>query len=150
MAVTHMLTISDQATLLRWAAERIGLPDGWVADSQAMGVLERETGRIAAVGVLNMFHDQGAWIHIASDRSKRWASTEILAGMFAYPFLHLRLRRVTARIAADNAEALAFALKLGFRVEGVERRGFFNRDVCLFGMLAEECIWIQTKEEEAA
>lgn len=141
----HILTLDDQAGLLRWAAARIGMVDGWVSDSEAMGVLEQETGRVVAVGVLNMYHDQGAWIHIASDKSKRWASHEILAGMFAYPFLYRKLRRVTARIAADNAESQILALKLGFRVEGVERSGFFNRDVCLFGMLAEECLWIKTE-----
>lgn len=144
----HFLTADDPATLLRWAAERIGMPDGWVADSEALGVIDRETGRIVAVGVMNMFHDQGGWVHFASDRSKAWATPDILTGFFTYPFVFRGLRRVTARIAADNSEAQVLALKMGFRPEGVERRGFFNRDVCLFGMLAEECIWIRTREEE--
>ncbi len=69
------LTLDYQAELLRFAADGLGLEDGFVADSQAMGVVE-EDGRIRAVGVLNMFHDQGAWIHIATDGSFRWAASD--------------------------------------------------------------------------
>jgi len=136
-----IITIDEQATLLRWAGERTGVAD-WPADSEALGVLDHENA-ILAVGVLNHFHDQGAWIHIAADRgSIAWATRATLASMFYVPFVHYGLRRVTGRVAASNRRAMMLNLRLGFVIEGREREALDGEDVLIFGMLARECRWI--------
>lgn len=135
------LTMDEQAILLRWAADRLGLED-MPADSQAMGVLAPDHA-IMAVGVLNNFHDEGAWIHIAADHRAPWADRRILAQLFYVPFVHLGLHRVTGRVPAWNHKAISLNLRLGFQLEGREREGFKGKDMLVFGMLARECRWIE-------
>lgn len=145
--MTHRLTTDRQEVLLRWAAERTGI-DSWSADSEAMGVLDAE-GRIRAAGVINHVADRQCWIHIASDGRRDWATPTVLGVMFSYPFYMLDLLRVTARVDIDNIAAQVLCLKLGFRVDGRERGGFFGRDVAVFGMMRHECQWIVPDHEEA-
>lgn len=148
MAVTRrILTMDKQEVLLRWAGARIGI-DSWRSDSYALGLLEPD-GRVIAVGVLNMFHDQGAWVHLAADRSRNWlCAPELLPQVFAWPFIELGLERLTARIAMGNIESQIAALRLGFHVEGAEPRGFNGQDVAIFGMLRGECPWLKINQEE--
>lgn len=68
-----------------------------------------------------------------------WLSRGFLRLVFAYLFGQLNLRRVTGRIASDNAVALAQAPRLGFVKEGTLRCGSARGDVIVFGMLREEC-----------
>lgn len=138
--MTLFLTDDQQGQLLGWAADRLGQPD-FVADSRAIGVVEGE--RIKAVAVFNMFHDQGCWAHFASDGQRRWATHNILGGLFAYPFLHLGLVRITARCPISNIQAQIQLLRLGFQVEGREMHGFNGRDVAVFAMFAEGCPWLR-------
>lgn len=139
--MTFRLTVDKQEVLLRWAAERIGMPYGWVDDSEAMGVLDA-SDKVVAVGVLNMVADRQGWLHIASDGNRRWANRTILGGMFSYPFYYRDLLKLTARVDIDNVASQVLCLKLGFKVEGRERAGFYGRDIAIFGMLREECGWI--------
>ena len=81
-------------------------------------------------------------MHIASDGSRNWLSRDFLAAMFAYPFVQLRLHRVTGLIAASNADSLRFARHIGFRDEGVMREGAPDGDMMVLGMLRRECRWI--------
>ena len=113
MAVTRrILTMDKQEVLLRWAGARIGI-DSWRSDSYALGLLEPD-GRVIAVGVLNMFHDQGAWVHLAADRSRNWlCAPELLPQVFAWPFIELGLERLTARIAMSRG--LCLYLRYGRR-----------------------------------
>jgi hypothetical protein len=137
-------TVDQQAVLLGWAADRIG-QEGWVSDSEAMGVVEAETGRVRAVGVINMFHDDGAWVHFATDGAMPRPLLAQLGPFFAYAFQIRKLRRITARIAVRNLPAQLFALRLGFEVEGRERSGKNLSDVAIFGMIRDDCTWL--KEE---
>jgi hypothetical protein len=139
--VSYIHTTDEQATLLRWAAERIG-QDGWIADSEAMGVLEADTGRIRAVGVINNYHDQGAWVHFATAGATPRPLLANLGPFFAYAFQIRNLERITARIAVDNLAAQVFALRLGFEVEGRERCGFRGRDLGIYCMLRRDCTWL--------
>jgi RimJ/RimL family protein N-acetyltransferase len=82
-------------------------------------------------------------VSIATD-SRRFLSKGVLRAMFAFTFHELGLVRVTAHIAKRNKRSRRLAERLGFRLEGVKRRGFDGRlDACVYGLLADDCIWIR-------
>ena len=133
------LGIADYPGYLTWAAERIGIAR-WPDDSKGLRVTR--DGQIKAVLVYNTFMDETCCIHIATDGKRDWANRGILFGIFAYPFLQLGLRRVTAPIASRNIASQILVIKLGFQFEGRligARRD--NDDEILFGMLRERCFW---------
>lgn len=138
--------IEPQAALLKWAADRITGQDGWASDSEAAGIVDA-AGNLHAVAVLNMFHDDGAWVHFATDGRAPLRMLATFGALFAYAFQIRNLRRLTARIAADNVAAQVLALRLGFRVEGREREGFRGQDVAIYAMMRHECTWLVEAED---
>ena len=144
MSARHF-TVDRQAELIAWAAPRIGA-EHLPSDTVAFGLLDEDKS-ILAVGLLNHFHDRGAWIHFAAEPGTAWATPDALTALFFMAFGSRELRayelgRVTARVAASNTRALAFALKLGFQLEGRERAAALDGDdVIILGMLAQQCPW---------
>lgn len=51
----------------------------------------------------------------------------------------LNCRRISARTLASNGRCIAALEAVGFRREGVKRKGHDGEDVVMFGMLREEC-----------
>ena len=145
--MTFTVTTDRQEILLGWAARRIGLPDGWSSDSEAMGVVDAEE-KLRAVAVINQVAEGNCLLHIASDGRRSWATRSVLGVLFSYPFYILGLRKVTARVAIDNVPSQVLCLKLGFQFEGRERAAFFGRDTTTFGMLRDECSWLADPEED--
>lgn len=128
---------------LAWAAHRIGEPTlRWLDDSLALAILDR-TEKIRGVIIYNMFMQHGCCAHIATDGRRDWATRGMLYGMFAFPFVQMKLDRVTLPIANKNIEAQVLALKLGFKFEGRLRNGLGDDDEILMGMIREDCIWIK-------
>lgn len=127
--------------LCRWAAATIGAGGGFSSDAHAIGM--EVDGEIVAVTVWNCFERYNCLMSVASDGSRRWLTREFLFRSFAYPFLQLGLPRVTLKADEGNVPSLKFALHLGFSVEGRLRKAAGGvRDDIVFGMLREECRWI--------
>lgn len=133
----------DQARLLRWAASRCGVQGGWVADSVALGATDGPDGPLRIVGVLNQFHDQGAWVHVATSGEAPRPLLACCAPLFDYAFRVRGLRRLTARIRVRNVAAQILALRLGFSVEGRERAALDGEDMATFALLREEAPWLE-------
>lgn len=66
----------------------------------------------------------------------------IIRTVFAYPFLQLGVGRVTARTRAGNLDVRKKIRRLGFKPEGRLRQYFPDDDAMLYGMLRDECRWI--------
>ncbi|MNT58116.1 hypothetical protein D3C72_1955340 [compost metagenome] len=109
-------------------------------DITTIGVLR--DGELAAVIGYDTFSQVDCNMHIASDGCKRWANRTVLAHAFAYPFMQLRLRRVTALVPASNRAALKFDRQLGFLDEGYHPHSMPDDDTVTLGMLREHCRWI--------
>lgn len=139
-----MLSITNQPALLDWAAVRVGgQPGMWGKDAEAMGVLERATGKVRAVMVINGFFADAAMVHFASDGTKSWATRNILGGLFGYMFIYKRLARVIGMTPATNVAALKMILMMGFRIEGQMRASAAGGDHDIVStMFAAECRWI--------
>lgn len=71
-----------------------------------------------------------------------WTSKAALRLMFAYPFVQLKCRRVTAVVHERNRAMRDYCERMGFKLEGVKRQAIDGSDAYQFGMLREECKWV--------
>lgn len=132
-------TTADRPGLLAWAAERIGVP-GFKPDAKAIGILRR--GQLVAVVVYDAFSACDCNMHVASDGSRHWMTRTALIEAFCYPFVQLKLRRVTALIPTKKTDAIRFNEHLGFKLEGLCPEAMPDDDLQVRGMLRRECRFI--------
>lgn len=86
---------------------------------------------------------------IAADHPS-WCLPGVLAYLFRYPFLVAGCTRLTCVIREGNTRSEALCKGLGFRKEGVFRRGYNGKSNALvYGMLKEECRWLQPRPRGA-
>lgn len=136
------LIYGQEDRLLAWAQERLGVT--FRRDAYTIG-LERD-GRLCAVVVYDTFGPADCCMHIASDGSGKWMTKDLLVSAFAYPFIQLGLRRVTAMVPANNEQAIRFDEHLGFVREGYHPNALPDGDVVSLGMLRETCRFIPKED----
>lgn len=136
--MTQFVT-EDRPALLAWAAERIGL-SGFKPDAKALGIQRR--GELVAVVVYDCFGPCDCNMHVASDGKGTWLSRQVLIEVFHYPFIQLKLRRVTALIPTKKTHAIRFNEHLGFKLEGLCPEAMPDDDLQIRGMLRRECRFI--------
>lgn len=108
--------------------------------SKTIGIVDDGSNLIAGV-VYSNFCGHDVHMSIAA-ASKEWATKSTLKTLFMYPFDQLDCVRVTALTARRNRRARSLVERLGFRLEGVQRRGFDGKqDAIAYGMLKTECRW---------
>ena len=137
--MTTRLVYGEEHRLLPWAQERIGIRS-FRRDAYTIG-LERN-GELVAVVVFDGFSDVDVNMHIASDGTRQWMSKELLVAAFAFPFIQLRMNRVTGMVPASNTQALAFDEHIGFVREGFHPKAMPNDDIVSLGLLRENCRFI--------
>lgn len=74
---------------------------------------------------------------------RQWLSRDVLHALFAYPFVQLGCVRITAAVSRRNKRSRKICEGLGFKFEGVMRKGFGDRDAMIYGMLREECKFLK-------
>jgi hypothetical protein len=100
-------------------------------------------GELTAAVLYNNFLGHDIHMTIAS-RNPTWCSRAVLRALFHYPFRQLGVARVTACTSVHNRKAVYLLNRLGFVQEGVQRRGVMGQtDLVCFGMLADECRWLE-------
>ena len=72
----------------------------------------------------------------------QWLTKGFLVAMWAYPFVQLKVNRVTGFIASKNTQSLSFAYRMGAKREGLMRQALPDDDIVVVGMLEEECRWV--------
>jgi RimJ/RimL family protein N-acetyltransferase len=111
-----------------------------------VGIGLEEDGELIAGVVFNFYTEASICMHVAAAPGKRWMTKEFLWRAFAYPFLQLKCNRVTGFVREDNLVAQKFDEHLGFRREGLIRKGCTDgTNMILYGMLREECRWLEIK-----
>ena len=109
-----------------------------------------QDGELIAGVVFENYTGSSISMHVAALDGRNWLSKEFLFRTFAYPFLQLDCNRVTGLVRADNAKAQKFDEHIGFIKEGVLRKGATDgTDYIIYGMLKEECRWLNFKVKEA-
>lgn len=133
------ITHDNIPALLAWAAEKIGIRC-FKPDARAFGVMRR--GELCAVIVYDSFSECDCNMHVASDGRSDWLSRDVLIRAFGYPFIELKMRRVTALIPEKKTAAIRFNEHLGFKLEGRCPEAMPDDDIQIRGMLRRECRFI--------
>lgn len=124
-----------------WVSSKIYGRDRFLPDAPSIGLLEN--GRIIGGVVYTMYTGNGIMMNVAGGY-KGWINRAFLRAAFAYPFKQLGCTRVSGLVRADNYAAQQFDERLGFKREGLVRRGDDDgTDLIMYGMLREECKWIK-------
>jgi RimJ/RimL family protein N-acetyltransferase len=128
--------------VIPWVANKVGEDNFEGATSIGL----EEDGMLIAGVVFNMYTGSSICIHVAAEQGKRWLNKEFLYRTFAYPFIQLKCNRLTGLVRVDNLEAQKFDENLGFKKEGLLRKATTDgTDMILYGMLREECRWLEIK-----
>jgi L-amino acid N-acyltransferase YncA len=122
-----------------WALERIPKMQAWMGEAKSLAAVERF--QTLGVVVFDAFTPHDCCAHIVIE-DRRCVTRRILRAVFDYPFNQLKLRRVTGLVPESNVAALAFDLRLGFKVEGRKKWGMGDEDEIVLGMYAENCPWL--------
>lgn len=73
----------------------------------------------------------------------RW-TRGALADLFSCVFDTMELKRITVRVSIKNKQSRRFVERLGFKCEGVIRKGYDGKhNLAIYGMLREDCRWIK-------
>lgn len=136
------LDFENEVALVDWAAARLGDDIAFGRNAHAIGV--RRDGDLAAVVVFDRFSATNAEMSLISDGSKRWMHRESLYRIMAYPFIQLKLWRLTAFVGSRNEPAIRACRFLGFdpTPEGILVDAKPAEDVLIFRMFASECKWL--------
>lgn len=129
----------QDASYLEWAATRIGIAH-FRPDAKTLAI--ERSGKISGVVIYDTFSEVDCNMSAASDGSGHWMSPALMRAMFAYPFIQLGLRRVTAIVASRNEQSLNFCKNVGFSIEGFCPHAMADDDVWILGMLRENCRFI--------
>lgn len=133
----------QDARVLKWVGERIGELE---FSPGAIGIGLEENGELIAGVVFSMYTKASISMHVAAIPGKRWMTKEYLWRVFAYPFIQLNCNRVTGFVREDNLVAQKFDEHIGFKREGLIRKGAVDgTNFILYGMLKEECRWLGVK-----
>lgn len=130
--------------VIPWVGYRVD-EDDFSENDVAIGL--EEDGELIAGVVYNWYTGPSICMHVAAEPGKRWLNRDFLFAAFAYPFIQLKCNRVTGLVRVDNLDAQRFDEHLGFVKEGVLRKAADDgTDFILYGMLKEECRWLELKK----
>lgn len=130
---------AQHPALLEWAGRE--LDTSW-SPSPVHWLSGVAGDRVVFVVVYSAFSERNCMLSIATDGTKRWASRKSLRAIFHVPFNQWNLARVSFLVRFDNEKSLDLCRRLGAHIEGYVRRAFSEGDGVMFGMLKEECRWI--------
>jgi hypothetical protein len=109
----------------------------------ALGVVRR--GKLVGGVVYHGYRGFDVQISAAFD-DVGWALPGTLRALCVYPFLDLKVQRVSVLTGRKNRKARKLLCDLGFRLVGVARRGLDGaEDAFIFEILKENCKWLKDK-----
>lgn len=129
-----------------WVAERLPGRNDAERFGQHVSIGVVRNGKPVAGVVFSGFrqldHGNDMQVTIVS-AGPAWARPEILRKLFEYPFVEAGCARLTAIVAEGNLPSLRFVKRLGFRKEGIVRRGWNGKtNAIVFGLLKSECRYL--------
>lgn len=141
-----MILAGQRDLVAQWVAGKIrDMEKPPEKDFEAIGVVR--DGRIIGGVVYTEYREVSAGEHdirMHCAGMPGWLTKATLRAFFSYPFTQLKCVRVTGTVAKANKAARSLNERLGFRNEGCVRNGFGRgRDMIMYGMLRQECRWIE-------
>jgi hypothetical protein len=140
-----MLVYGHDEQLAAWIGEQLGAR--FTPPYSCIGILRHD--QLAAACLYNNFMPPDIQMTIASV-TPRWASRQVIARLFGYPFLELGCLRVSALTRVHNLPARDFLARLGFRQEGYHPQMFLDDDGVSYGLLrADANHWLEVPHESS-
>lgn len=112
----------------------------------ALGILKdrKPIGGVVFTEYRKMPHGSDIRIFAAGLPGTPWMTKKTLHDVFSIPFRQLDCIRVTSIVSEKNRASADLQPRLGFRREGVARRGADGKtNAIIFGMLKTECKWLR-------
>jgi len=133
----------EDERVLQWMEARI---DERYSRTDSVAFAMEEDGEIIGAVAYNMYTIASVSMHVVALPGKYWLTKDFLWRCFAYPFVQLGCKRVTALVREDNLYAQKFDENLGFKREGLIRQGCTDgSNLILYGMLKDECRFLGIK-----
>jgi len=126
--------------IARWVEDRIGIPHETFKTFNSLWFEDDRGVKVALI--YNNFDHPSICIHVAARPGALWCRPEILHHIFYYPFQQLDCRLLLAPVRESNMASRKTVEALGFSLDGRLRKMDDEKDVLLYGMLREECRWV--------
>ena len=126
--------------------ERIGRFVGLAIESKgwspftAIG-LEKNGILIAGV-VYDNYNGKNIFAHIAAT-GRHWLNKEFLWYMHHYPFMELKVSRVTGMVSEKNKDAIKFIEHLGGELESKLEKAHPDGDLLIYRMFKKDCKYLR-------
>lgn len=144
-----MTTINstDVDMLGTWAWDRMGYPDSWTPVGRSALGQVNDKGEVLWAAIFEEYHPRGSIrIHIAVGNPK-FVTRRAISEVFEYPFYQLGVKKVIGIVDSANTAALAFDMRLGFKIEAVVKEAYDMGDMYILSMTREQCHWLRGKED---
>ena len=140
-----MIELIHHPDVGKWVVDAIdGRSMADVGEYEALGVIVdgEATGGVIYSGYDTCSKSINAWIR--GTPGKPWLKRAVVRRMFEIPFIDMKCEAVRCGIKEGNKASEKLCRHLGFRKEGILRRGWDGRtNMLIFGMLKSECKWIK-------
>ena len=137
MGLSKVILYGADEDVGKWVQQRIGLP--MAGTYRAIGLTWND-GTIIGGAVYSNYCGGGISIAVAGVTG--WLTRRFIRAALAYPFLQLKVRRLTAYVATRNTTSQRLIEGVGFTRESVMERGLVDDDLIVYRMFNEDCKWI--------
>ena len=136
--------VTDRDRVGAWINKRVALDFHY--HDQTIG-LERD-GELVAGVLYQDYNGANVFMHVASEGA-HWLNREFLWFAFYYPFVQMKVKRVTATVKSGNAASLRFVRHLGFTDEFTMVDGAPDGDLEILKMTKANCRWLNIRKPNA-
>lgn len=149
MRAFHGVRAEAPELVAAWVARMQGVePQTFGKNYRTLAFFDERGMKLAVV--YNAFTGTNVSIHFAARKGALWAHHETLNIIYNYAYGTMGCKRVTAPILSTNKAAIAAALAVGYKLEGVLRQmDKSGADLHIYGMLKEECRWLNLRRPDA-
>lgn len=136
-----MIVTGYDKEIQQWVSNQLGLEKVGGDDIAALGIMENN--EIVGGVIYHGFRKHMIDMSLATI-SPKWCTRANLKSILLYPFEQLSVVRVNAFCSKKNKKMRSILKRLGFREEGVLKKGFDGmQDAVCYGMLKQDCKWIK-------
>lgn len=134
-----MLTF-DVSIIGPWVAAKTG---GTWGEGRGQGIGKIVDGKLIAGVLYEDFNQANIFCHIAGEGN--WADRGFLGIIFHYPFIQLKVRRITVPIDGKNDKSIKLVEHMGFKLESRLEQATLDSDLLLYRLFKDECKYLKGK-----
>lgn len=137
----RQIITDENERVSQFVAKRIGLNRDF-ASYTTVG-LEKDGELIAGV-IYTEYNVSNIVCHIGAV-GKQWLDREYLWYIFYYPFMQMKVNRITVVVESDNFESQRFVKHLGFELEATLKDAGRSGDLLIYRMFKKDCRFLEKK-----